>query len=1213
MTKILIVDDNPQNLYMLDFLLKTNGFEVVQASNGVEALDLAQREPAEMIITDILMPIMDGFSLCRNWMVDERLKTIPFIFYTATYTGHNDEAFALSLGADRFLVKPMDPDEFLAVIQDVFKTHQTRVHATSPELVQKEETYYKEYSEVLIHKLEDKMMQLELTNKRLTALYQASCNLVTIKSSKELIHSILRDIVETAGYQQANYFDFDQNENKLFLSDAVGFSEEFLTVYKDKLVFDMGQEKGLVGQVALTGQTINITDTTRERRWIEFGPTICSALFVPVHYEKCLLGVITLFSVEKEAFTEEDEHNVTSFANSLAVSIENNKVEETLNTQNLLLTALINSPSDYIIFSIDRDYRYTTFNEKHRLEMKKVWHIDINAGMNLLEIITIPELREAAKKSIDRSLNGEAFIEIQHQPDIDTYYEFSWNPIRLNDTNVLGVTAFIRDITDQRQMENEIRKSEEKYRILSKELEQRVKERTGQVQDLYDNAPTGYHSLDINGIFQMINETELNWLGYSREEVIGKMKFSDVLTPGDVQKFRDNYVIFLNQGYINNLEFDCVRKDGSILPVIVNATSIYNKNGTYLHSRSTIIDNTERKAIEAEIRQINNLSDTALELAKAGYWFAPLDGSGYYISSERVINIHGDEYHSDHRYHLQNEWLSNIELANPELAALASKSFYDVVTGRSDRYDSEYAYKRPRDGKEVWIHDIGNVVKDLNGNRIAISGVAQDISDEKKMEQELKKTKEAAESANQAKSVFLANMSHEIRTPMNAILGFAQIILKDQKLDAKNHNYLEIINRSGEHLLTLINEILEMSKIEAGRETLNPVAFNLPLLIHDIQSMFYPKMDAKNLTMTVELDPNMPEYVYSDENKLKEILINLIGNAVKFTQKGGVTLRCWTKKDPVDTDSKKIFLFIDVEDTGMGILPEELPKLFKAFEQTRSGAQVIGGTGLGLAISQSHARLMGGEITVTSIPDIGSCFHAKLVVQESEKVELVPDLPRRQVKGLKPGIPEIKVLIVDDQEENRLVLKEILEPIGISTHSAENGLQALEITETWKPDLILMDLRMPIMDGFEAAKRIKATKNGNNIFIIAVTASILELDKHKVNESGMTGYLRKPYKDYDLFSVLENKLGQIFTYSDQIIAEKVDKEFDPINLTPESITVLPQDLINQMKIATANAQFDQLMDLIGNVFAYSPQIANNLRNLANNYQYDSLLQIFDKG
>jgi PAS domain S-box-containing protein len=900
----------------------------------------------------------------------------------------------------------------------------------------------------------------------------------------------------------------------------------------------------------------------------------------------------------------------------------------------------------------------------------------------------------------------------------------------------------VRDVTEQRKMEAEIRKSEEKYRLLSEELEQRVNERTAEVQDLYDNAPTGYHSLDIQGVFRMINETELKWLGYTREEVVGKLRLVDLMAPEDTRNFERNYPIFKEQGHIENVEYTLRRKDGSFLPIVMNATAIYDKNGEYILSRSTLVDNTERKknqdalrqsealyralfensndgiylqspegvelranrrgldmlgytpeeyqvlsevtknamapeeqnqddsdrfeavlrgeavplyertfikknagrleveinlsavrdesgnvilvqsvvrditerkAIEAEIRRVNTLSDAAFELAQAGYWFAPFDDSGCCISSDRVIEIHGDDSHADHRYHIRNDWFMNIRMANEDLAAKAYQALEDVFAGRSERYDAEYAYRRPKDGKVIWVHSIGNVVRDGSGKAAGISGVDQDITQQKIMEHELNNAKEAAEAANKAKSVFLANMSHEIRTPMNAILGFTQILLKDQDLVEKNRNYLEIINRSGEHLLTLINEILEMSKIEAGHVTYNPVTFNLSLLIHDIRSMFIPKMEAKDLSMALDLAPDMPEYIISDENKVKEILINLLGNAVKFTQKGGVTLRTRVERNPKREDPKALIIFLDIEDTGIGIEKDEIPRLFKAFEQTRSGAQSIGGTGLGLTISQSHARLMGGEITITSTPGVGSCFHVRLEAQVSEPIREAADLPHRHVTGLKPGTREIKVLIVDDHEENRLVLKEMLDPVGITTRFAENGQVAVDIARSWLPEVILMDLRMPHMNGFDASKEIKSDQHSKDIHVVAVTASILDVDQRRVVESGMTGYVRKPFKDYELFSMLQEKLGNIFIYQDQTPVEKEPVQLENRSLTPEAIAILPQDMVQRMRSATMNAQMDDLLTLIEIVAAQSPVIASSLRNLANGFQYDTLLKLFDAG
>ncbi len=342
MKKLLIVDDLPQNLYMLEILLKSNGYEVEQASNGIEALDVARKNPPEMVISDILMPGMDGFSLCRAWKSDEHLKNIPFIYYTATYTDPKDEKFAMSLGAERFIVKPMEPDAFLAVIKEIIHSHESKQLVMHQAVIETEDVFFKEYNETLIRKLEDKMVKLQRYNKRLASLYQASCDLHTTKPSAELINIVLQDIVETAGYQEVNYFHFDENQNKLFLLAGIGFSDNTLANFKDKLVFKLGEKMGLVGWVAQTMQTYRVADTSKELNWIALDLKIKSALFTPLTFENKLIAVLALFSREKNAFSEEDEHDIAVLANSLAIAIENNRNQENVRKQLTRVSTLHN-------------------------------------------------------------------------------------------------------------------------------------------------------------------------------------------------------------------------------------------------------------------------------------------------------------------------------------------------------------------------------------------------------------------------------------------------------------------------------------------------------------------------------------------------------------------------------------------------------------------------------------------------------------------------------------------------------------------------------------------------------------------------------------------------------------------------------------------------------------------------------------------------------
>ena len=769
----------------------------------------------------------------------------------------------------------------------------------------------------------------------------------------------------------------------------------------------------------------------------------------------------------------------------------------------------------------------------------------------------------------------------------------------------------IRDVTDQRDNEQKLRESEEKYRNLSRELERRVDERTAEVQDLYDNAPIGYHSLDRNGVIQMINETELKWLEYSKEEIVGKKTECDIATPESQERFKTTFPHFIEQGSITNLELEFVRKDGSVFPVIISAVGIYDSDGNFIRSRTAVFDNSERKEIEEEIRRVNNFSDIAFELSKSGYWYIPLDGKDNFFASDRVIEICGEEERSDHRFSLEKDCLMNARLGDFDLASEAFQAIYDTISQKNDRFDVEYILKRPIDGRNIWVHETGNVLRDKNGKRLLISGVLQDITRQKQMESELKAAKEAAEDANKAKSTFLANMSHEIRTPMNAILGFSQIIRNSNQLDEKNREYLDIINRSGEHLLTLINEILEMSKIEAGHSTYNPAVFSLPSLLKDIQNMFLPRIKGKDLKLTVQLDSKLPQFIISDENKLKAILINLIGNAVKFTEEGEISIICRAERNYSNLDPKSLNLFIDVKDTGIGIQAEDIQKLFQKFEQTQKGSQTFGGTGLGLAISKGHAILMGGDITVTSTPGKGSCFHVAVVVQESEKTSETIEFSEKQIIGLKEDLQEIRILIVDDNEENRLVIKDLLDPIGFYTMTAEDGEKAVETVQKMKPDLIFMDIRMPNMDGYETARKILAIESMKTTPIIALTATVLNLNEQKIADSGMRGYISKPFKDYELFSAIEQQLGKIFVYQETQIETEDQTTLQESQLTRSDMELVPETMLSQLRNATLNAQFDRLMELIEDISEISPKISYQLRKMADRYQYDDLLRLFE--
>jgi len=486
--------------------------------------------------------------------------------------------------------------------------------------------------------------------------------------------------------------------------------------------------------------------------------------------------------------------------------------------------------------------------------------------------------------------------------------------------------------------------------------------------------------------------------------------------------------------------------------------------------------------------------------------------------------------------------------------------------------------------------------------------------------QDLNAAKIQAEAANQAKSAFLANMSHELRTPLNAILGFSQLMFRNQQLHPDIRENLQIISHSGEHLLALINDVLDLSKIEAGHITLNMNECDLFSLLHDIEEMFRPRAEEKRLLFLVERHERLPRVICTDEGRLRQILLNLLSNAMKFTTAGSITLRA----DLLDTPEKwpdmpleplsepHLRLLFEVEDTGIGIAPEELPSLFNAFVQTTSGKESQQGTGLGLSISRRFALLLGGNMTVSSRLGVGSNFKFYITTQQTEMTALVPAVPKRRVIGLMPNQPCYRILVVDDRDTNRQLLVKYLDSLsGFDVREAKNGAEAVAIWEEWKPQLIWMDMRMPVMDGYEATKRIKQAVGGQATTIIALTASTFEHDRKEILAAGCDDFVRKPFREADIFEPMAKYLGVQYLYEDELI-QPIPANPAKASYTVECFAQCPTALLDELKQAVIRLNMEQIERSVQQIRSYSAECADALTRMVENFDYQTILSLIEQ-
>jgi PAS domain S-box-containing protein len=757
-------------------------------------------------------------------------------------------------------------------------------------------------------------------------------------------------------------------------------------------------------------------------------------------------------------------------------------------------------------------------------------------------------------------------------------------------------TGSIRELNDLAHSFNGMA---DKLRQSFNQLEERVQDRTSSLQEtearyrrIFEQASEGIFQTSPEGRYLRANPALAKIYGYeSPEALITQCQNINESLYLDAKRRQQFIETIEREETVSEFISQVRTAKGDSIWIVENAHRVCNDEGQLLYYEGTVQDITHRKETEAIVqRQL-----FAIEAASEG--IAVLTGDQFIYLNLAHIKLFG--------YDTLDELVGQSwqVLYSPEEVRRFEQDIAPVLA-QQGHWQGEMLARR-KDGS-FFAEELSLTFSE-NGDLIC---VCRDITERRLTQVRLEASKESAEKASRAKSQFLANMSHELRTPLNAIIGFTQLMARDSSLQGENQEFVEIINQSGEHLLGLINDILEMSKIEAGLVVLTENRFDFYRLLKSVETLFKLRTEAKGLQLIFVKADNIPQYIEADEIKLRQILINLLSNALKFTQSGQIQVSVKVAPGEELEYDEPFRLWIDVKDTGAGIAESELGRLFQPFVQTASGRQSQQGTGLGLAISRKFVHLMGGDLTVRSEVGVGTTFTVSIQTRCVVPDAIAPDPSSRRVIGLAPGQPSYRILAVDDKPNNRRLLVTLLSSLGFQVGEAANGLEAISVWEDWFPHLILMDMRMPEMNGYEATRQIKSRPKGMATPIIALTASALQEERHEMIDAGCDDCVYKPFREEELMAALVKYLHVEFVYEQTTVVPKTPALESGAGLTAVEIAaVMDQAWLEALRAAARSGDDEPIYPLIAQIPPEHPHLIEGLTKLTEQFAFDQILAL----